>query len=166
MFFWPLYSTKGGDMKICYKCKVSKPLDQFHKKESSNDGKQSMCRECANGYAAERGGKVRRATKVRVTLEDRLDTGTPEPSCNYMDDGIKRLACAVLREANEDATGRRWSEKKGKFKGKKVKAGHKASAILFLKGQTEGPGKFKDCFEFVCGLAGVEESLVRKGSGL
>lgn len=33
-------------MKICTKCKESKPLDQFHNKKSAKDGKQSSCKEC------------------------------------------------------------------------------------------------------------------------
>ena len=33
-------------MKMCPKCRLSKPLDDFHKNRSSRDGLQSVCKPC------------------------------------------------------------------------------------------------------------------------
>lgn len=35
-------------MKTCSKCKVKKPLDQFHKKTKSQDGHTPECKDCAH----------------------------------------------------------------------------------------------------------------------
>tara|TARA_R110002096_G_C14509689_1_gene716031 strand:+ start:805 stop:1239 length:435 start_codon:yes stop_codon:yes gene_type:complete len=37
-------------MKTCSKCKESKPLDSFGKRQSSLDGYQGRCRLCIKGY--------------------------------------------------------------------------------------------------------------------
>lgn len=33
-------------MKRCYKCKETKPYDEFHKSSSSKDGRRKACKEC------------------------------------------------------------------------------------------------------------------------
>lgn len=35
-------------MKICTKCKVTKPLEEFHKLKISKDGLHTYCKECKN----------------------------------------------------------------------------------------------------------------------
>jgi DNA mismatch repair ATPase MutL len=35
-------------MKTCTKCKIEKPLNEFHNKKSSKDGKNSRCKKCRN----------------------------------------------------------------------------------------------------------------------
>lgn len=34
-------------MKLCTKCNVEKPLDNFHKDSRTKDGKRCCCKECA-----------------------------------------------------------------------------------------------------------------------
>lgn len=33
-------------MKVCGRCKVEKPLDEFHRNRSKADGRQTRCKEC------------------------------------------------------------------------------------------------------------------------
>lgn len=80
----------------------------------------------------------------------------------YQHDGIKELACAVIRLAAEDATGRQWSERLQKFKPKRIKPRERRTAMEFINGFTPGPGRM-NCFEFVCQLANVEPEVVRRG---
>lgn len=35
--------------KICTKCKQWKPLEEYHKRKDSKDGRKSQCKECRNG---------------------------------------------------------------------------------------------------------------------
>ncbi len=37
------------NLKKCSKCKVPKPLDEFHKRKTSKDGHDHYCKECGNG---------------------------------------------------------------------------------------------------------------------
>jgi len=41
-------------MKTCCKCKVEKPLEEFHKAKSRKDGHGSYCRQCTSKYDEER----------------------------------------------------------------------------------------------------------------
>lgn len=38
--------VSDGDTKTCSRCRVTKPLDGFHRHSSSPDGRQTQCREC------------------------------------------------------------------------------------------------------------------------
>jgi hypothetical protein len=40
-------------MKICCKCKIQKPLDNFNKNKARKDGHATMCRECWKVYYKE-----------------------------------------------------------------------------------------------------------------
>ena len=44
-------------MKTCTKCKELKPLDAFHRKAESRDGRTAQCAECANAGKRERWSK-------------------------------------------------------------------------------------------------------------
>lgn len=67
------------------------------------------------------------------------------------DDGIKRLACAVIEKAVAD-----WRKH-----GRDHRLGR--TAYAFLSGATAGPKRVKaSMLEFVCDLAGVEPSLIGK----
>jgi hypothetical protein len=39
-------------MKICFRCKAEKNLDDFHNQSSSKDGKQRMCKPCRKEWFA------------------------------------------------------------------------------------------------------------------
>jgi len=54
-------------MKICSKCKAEKPLTEFHKDRSSQDGIQSRCKSCQ----AEIGRKYNIANKERISERNR-----------------------------------------------------------------------------------------------
>lgn len=41
-------------MKKCNKCKTEKPLDEFHKRSASKDGKQPFCKKCGAAKEAAR----------------------------------------------------------------------------------------------------------------
>jgi Zn finger protein HypA/HybF involved in hydrogenase expression len=36
------------ELKRCSKCKISKPLNEFHKRKNSKDGHDHYCKECSN----------------------------------------------------------------------------------------------------------------------
>lgn len=38
--------------KVCSSCKESKPIDQFHKRVRSRDGRQSKCGDCARHHTS------------------------------------------------------------------------------------------------------------------
>lgn len=40
-------------MKVCYRCKKSKPFSAFHKKSAAKDGLQASCKKCNNNSARE-----------------------------------------------------------------------------------------------------------------
>jgi len=41
-------------LKECSKCKIKKPLDDFYRRKSSKDGRQSVCKECTKLYRKEK----------------------------------------------------------------------------------------------------------------
>lgn len=52
-------------MKICFKCKQSKPLDLFFKSKNTSDGLHSWCKTCCTA------GNERSRAKVNSTIEGR-----------------------------------------------------------------------------------------------
>jgi hypothetical protein len=66
--------------KVCVKCNIEKPVENFSKSSSSKDGLQSYCRECqseANRASALRrkcggGGKIPQLNKV-----SKIDSNNP-----------------------------------------------------------------------------------------
>lgn len=61
-------------MKICGVCKIEKPLDEFHNKSNSRDGKQAQCKDCnrvrSNKWRSENKSKAAVAMgNYRQTLE-------------------------------------------------------------------------------------------------
>ena len=77
--------------------------------------------------------------------------------------GVKRLACAVIQEAVEDYTGRRWNDKHGRFDEKKVSDRYRRTATAFLQGKTRHAA-YTSVLEFCCELAGVPVSVIQKGA--
>jgi hypothetical protein len=77
--------------------------------------------------------------------------------------GVKQLACAVIREAVEDYTGREWNDKHERFKEKKVSDRRWRSATAFLHGKTRHAA-YTSMLEFCCELAGVPVSIIQKGA--
>ena len=77
--------------------------------------------------------------------------------------GVKHLACAVIREAVEDYTGRQWSDKHGRFDKKIVIDRRKRTATAFLQEKTRHP-IYASMLEFCCELAGVPVSVIQKGA--
>ena len=55
--------------KTCTRCGASKPLESFHRRRASKDGRQSMCKDCMNvfsaGYYAKNHDVVRFKRRVR-----------------------------------------------------------------------------------------------------
>ena len=49
--------------KICYKCKISKPLNDFHKHSTTKDGRQSYCKNCHNARQLEY--RIKNAEKIK-----------------------------------------------------------------------------------------------------
>jgi hypothetical protein len=44
---------KGEEMKICFRCKISKELSEFHKNKNQADGVSNQCKDCARGKRKE-----------------------------------------------------------------------------------------------------------------
>src|SRR5699024_10612270 len=40
----------GLMMKLCTRCKIEKPLDDFHNCKRNKSGKMSQCKDCRNAY--------------------------------------------------------------------------------------------------------------------
>lgn len=53
-------------MKICTKCRLQKPLDQFHKFKHSKDGLKSRCKECNTRDAVEYAQRNHEKTAARI----------------------------------------------------------------------------------------------------
>ena len=53
------------DTKRCSKCKQPKPLDQFHRRQSSPDGRTNQCAECIAGYYQQNKGPLKAHAKER-----------------------------------------------------------------------------------------------------
>jgi 5-methylcytosine-specific restriction endonuclease McrA len=51
-------------MKQCSRCKKLKPLEEFHKNKSREDGHQCYCKECMNEFS--KGSKRRHIEKVKA----------------------------------------------------------------------------------------------------
>lgn len=58
-------------MKVCIKCKVEKPLDQFYRYKKMKDGRRNDCRTCAVKYARENVVPLTHVDKPK-TYEDYL----------------------------------------------------------------------------------------------
>lgn len=61
-------------MKNCNKCKEDKELEDFHRKESNNDGLDTYCKVCANAIVRERRKKNENSStlKYEKTLKGKL----------------------------------------------------------------------------------------------
>jgi hypothetical protein len=57
-------------MKTCFRCKVSKPLDQFNRSAKNRDGRHSYCRDCQKAHY--RGNYERHYRNVRRVALARL----------------------------------------------------------------------------------------------
>lgn len=53
-----------GDYKTCTKCGIVKPVDEFHRKSNSNDGRQPWCKECQLNAA-----RTNKNQRPRVTVK-------------------------------------------------------------------------------------------------
>ena len=62
-------------MKLCRRCGEVKPLDEFHNKWSSKDGKSTYCKACANGYLREwrRNNPERTKRHSRTSYQNNID---------------------------------------------------------------------------------------------
>ena len=56
-------------MKICSKCKIKKPLTEYHNNSSKRDGKASACKECRNAYNREKSREIGYDVLYRRALE-------------------------------------------------------------------------------------------------
>lgn len=75
-------------MKVCAKCGVEKPLEEFNKRTQSKDGKHYYCKACANTYtkrwyAANKQRHVElnavwaRANREKMAIKSARQRGTP-----------------------------------------------------------------------------------------
>lgn len=56
-------------MKACTKCKIHKPLSEFHNCKSTSDGKFSACKECRNTYNREKSREIGHDVLSRRAIE-------------------------------------------------------------------------------------------------
>lgn len=56
-------------MKVCTKCKIEKPLSEFHNCKSKPDGKFSACKECRNSYNKAKAKEIGHAELYRRAVE-------------------------------------------------------------------------------------------------
>ena len=56
-------------MKYCVRCLTDKPIDDFHKNKSSNDGRVNRCKKCCSDVHKENRLKVEMAIEVLQTFE-------------------------------------------------------------------------------------------------
>jgi hypothetical protein len=83
-------------MKQCGKCKITKPLDEFHGQKSSKTGKHSYCKPCAN--QTQRDSRVRNYTptqKRKWQLSTRYNM-TPEMYDQRLSD--QNGVCAICEQ--------------------------------------------------------------------
>jgi hypothetical protein len=62
-------------IKVCSKCKVEKPLEEFHKHKATKDGRQSYCKKCSSlrgkeAYNSEEMAEYHLNRRYGITLED------------------------------------------------------------------------------------------------
>lgn len=62
--------------KVCSQCRVTKPLDAFHRRSASSDGHRDCCKECVCRYNADRYAGDRDAVIEREMLR-RRSAGVP-----------------------------------------------------------------------------------------
>lgn len=82
--------------KLCVKCQVEKPANQYHKSSNSQDGLQSYCKVCS--YASKRKSKHARGKKKRYIVP-RMLKGSAEKQrlrLNIEITGKQRLAIHEL----------------------------------------------------------------------
>ena len=48
---------QGNALKVCRKCRVTKPLDEFHIRPSAKDGRYMTCKECRSKMERKRYAK-------------------------------------------------------------------------------------------------------------
>lgn len=75
-------------MKTCAGCGETKPLDEFNRRKSSRDGRQSYCRDCtraykASHYAANRDEALKYAAQYRTDNWERISELKPERDRKY-----------------------------------------------------------------------------------
>ena len=58
--------------KRCFKCKKTKPVEEFSKNRSSFDGYQKVCKECFSNYDSVKKGYRKQSLKIKTNLEDYL----------------------------------------------------------------------------------------------
>ena len=92
----------GNDVKRCYRCKESLPVEQFAKNRATKDGLQAACRKCSRVIAREYEG--RHAEAVRLRYAEKL-ARTPAPSetkvCRKCGEEKPRLAFYAHRSTRD-----------------------------------------------------------------
>lgn len=63
-------------MKICSKCRISKPLNEFNKRKESIDGRRNQCKECERD-------RRRSTDKINVSEKICRKCGLMKPSCEF-----------------------------------------------------------------------------------
>jgi hypothetical protein len=53
-------------MKRCCSCKRDKPLEEFHRRSASADGRQGRCRDCARAHYRAHADELRAASERRI----------------------------------------------------------------------------------------------------
>ena len=70
-------------MKTCTKCGETKPLDGFHKRKSSKDGKQPKCKACIKAY--QQSNKKAMAERARKYYQENKEKRTEYGRSYYKD---------------------------------------------------------------------------------
>ena len=110
--------------KVCTKCKVEKPYDNFHLHKSRKDGRQDNCKECIKNYSRDNSERLR-AKSIKWYKENlnkakeknkkwRKDNPekTAEYSKKYRQDNFEKIADYNRKRKQENPAYHREYEKK------------------------------------------------------
>lgn len=84
------------ETKICYKCKIEKPLDDFSKSKRRPDGHNSDCKECHKKYRREY--YLKNKEKEKSQSRELWDSKLVETECSYCKASLKRHRTNVSEE--------------------------------------------------------------------
>jgi hypothetical protein len=59
-------------LKVCTKCNILKPLDEFHKLKANRDGRTGGCKKCLNARLRELAAQPDQRAKKNYMKRDRL----------------------------------------------------------------------------------------------
>lgn len=101
-------------MKVCTKCKIEKPLSEFHNCKSKPDGKFSACKECRNSYNKAKAKEIGHDVLYRRALESRGAEIYKEKSreCYLKNKDAAVARVAEWRKKNPDARKKEYTNNK------------------------------------------------------